>query len=146
MCGISGIFNFSGKNISSKNLLEKIINFQNKRGPDNKDLWSSEDRKIYLGHNRLSIIDLSKNANQPFVSKDKNFVITFNGEIYNYKEIKKELEDRNINFNSNSDTEVIIEAYKLWGIDSLNKLEACSHLQFMIFQKKNSYLQEIHLE
>ena len=101
MCGISGIFNFSGKNISSKNLLEKIINFQNKRGPDNKDLWSSEDRKIYLGHNRLSIIDLSKNANQPFVSKDKNFVITFNGEIYNYKEIKKELEDRNINFNRN---------------------------------------------
>ena len=77
-------------------------------------MWSSEDRKIYLEHNRLSIIDLSKNANQPFVSKDKNFVITFNGEIYNYKEIKKELEDRNINFNSNSDTEVIIEAYKLW--------------------------------
>ena len=46
MCGISGIFNFSGKNISSINLLEKIINFQNKRGPDNKDLWSSEDRKF----------------------------------------------------------------------------------------------------
>ena len=88
MCGISGIFNFSGKNISSQNLLEKIINFQNKRGPDNKDFWCSEDRKIYLGHNRLSIIDLSKDANQPFVSKDKNFVITFNGEIYNYKEIK----------------------------------------------------------
>ena len=136
MCGISGIFNFSGKNISSKNLLEKIINFQNNRGPDNKDLWSSEDRKIYLGHNRLSIIDLSKNANQPFVSKDKNFVITFNGEIYNYKEIKKELEDRNINFNSNSDTEVIIEAYKLWGIDSLNKLRGMFSFAIYDISKK----------
>lgn len=140
MCGISGIFNFSGKNISSKNLLEKIINFQNNRGPDNKDLWYSEDRKIYLGHNRLSIIDLSKDANQPFISKDKNFVITFNGEIYNYKEIKKELEDRHINFSSNSDTEVIIEAYKLWGIDSLNKLRGMFSFAIYDISKKKLLL------
>ena len=68
-------------NISSQNLLEKIINFQNKGVQITKICGVQKIRKIYLGHNRLSIIDLSKDGNQPFVSKDKTFVITFNGEI-----------------------------------------------------------------
>ena len=88
MCGISGIFNFSNNRIDNKEIIKKILIIQNERGPENKDLWESECKKITLGHNRLSIIDLSKNANQPFVTEDKNYIITFNGEIYNYKELK----------------------------------------------------------
>ena len=63
MCGISGIYNFANKNIKSKEIIKKIINLQNVRGPDNNNIWSSICNKVHLGHNRLSIIDLSNNAN-----------------------------------------------------------------------------------
>ena len=116
MCGISGIYNFLNKDLDGKKIIKKIIRIQNTRGPDNSNLWGSECNKVYFGHNRLSIIDLSNDANQPFVSKDKNYSITFNGEIYNYKSIKEELEKKNIFFKSKSDTEVILESYKYWGI------------------------------
>ncbi len=122
MCGISGIYNYNDKNINSKPVIEKILKLQSKRGPDDSGTWVSKCKKIFFGHNRLSIIDLSKNAKQPFLSNDKNYVITFNGEIYNFKEIKKELIEKRINFKSNSDTEVIIEAYKYWGLNFLKKL------------------------
>ena len=122
MCGISGIYNYSDKNISSKPVIEKILKLQSKRGPDDSGTWVSKCNKIFFGHNRLSIIDLSKNAKQPFLSNDKNYVIIFNGEMYNFKKIKKELIEKKINFKSNSDTEVIIEAYKYWGLNFLKKL------------------------
>ena len=122
MCGISGIYNSFNKDINSRRIIEKIIKLQDKRGPDGSDIWQSNCNKITFGHNRLSIIDLSEKARQPFVSKDNNLIITFNGEIYNYKEIKKELIQKNIIFKSNSDTEVILESYKFWGINFLNKL------------------------
>ena len=70
----------------------------------------------------MAIIDLTKNGRQPFVSKDGDLVITFNGEIYNFKEIKKELSAKNIFFKSNTDTEVILESYKYWGIDFIKRL------------------------
>ena len=122
MCGITGIYNYLEKPINSRSIIEKIVKIQNTRGPDDRGIWQSECKKICFGHNRLSIIDLSANAKQPFISKDKNFVITFNGEIYNYKEIKKELISNKVYFKSDSDTEVIIEAYKYWGLDFLTKL------------------------
>ena len=121
MCGISGIYNCFNKDINPKQIIKKITKIQNSRGPDGNAMWTSDCKKITFGHNRLSIIDLSDKARQPFVSKDKNFIITFNGEIYNYKEIKKELTHKDILFRSNSDTEVIVEAYKYWGLESLKK-------------------------
>lgn len=121
MCGISGIYNFFNKEIDSKRAIEKIIKIQNSRGPDENGLWISNCKNITFGHNRLSIIDLSEKAKQPFISKDENFIITYNGEIYNYIEIKNELIKKKIIFKSNSDTEVIIEAYKYWGLDCLKK-------------------------
>ena len=78
MCGISGIYNPLNKEINSQKITEKILTIQKKRGPDGKGIWISDCKKITLGHNRLSIIDLSNNANQPFVSKDGKTVITFN--------------------------------------------------------------------
>ena len=121
MCGISGIYNFLNKEIDSRRAIKKIIKIQNSRGPDENGLWISNCKNITFGHNRLSIIDLSEKAKQPFISKDENFIITFNGEIYNYIEIKNELIKKKIIFKSNSDTEVIIEAYKYWGLDCLKK-------------------------
>lgn len=133
MCGISGIFNFSNNRIDNKEIIKKILIIQNERGPENKDLWESECKKITLGHNRLSIIDLSKNANQPFVTEDKNYIITFNGEIYNYKELKDELIKKNIFFKTNSDTEVILQSYKHWGLDFIKYLRGM--YAFAIYDK-----------
>ncbi len=122
MCGISGIYNYLEKSIDAKSILEKIVKLQHTRGPDDQGIWISKCKKISFGHNRLAIIDLTKNGRQPFISKDGDLVITFNGEIYNFKEIKKELSAKNIFFKSNTDTEVILESYKYWGIDFLKRL------------------------
>ena len=75
MCGISGIYNFFNKEFDSRKTIEKIIKIQNSRGPDENGMWISNCNKITLGHNRLSIIDLSDKAKQPFISKDGNFNI-----------------------------------------------------------------------
>lgn len=120
MCGISGIFNPTLKKINQIEIINKILKVQKLRGPDNSAMWNSNCGKVTLGHNRLSIIDLSDSANQPFVSTDKRIVITFNGEIYNFQEIRERLLKKKIKFKSNSDTEVIIEAYKYWGLDFVN--------------------------
>ena len=108
MCGVTGIYNYLNKPINLRSTVEKIVELQHARGPDDRGIWQSKCNKVFFGHNRLTIIDLSKNGKQPFISKDENFVITFNGEIYNFKEIKKELTEKRIYFKSNSDTEVII--------------------------------------
>ena len=76
---------------------------------------------VFLGHTRLSIIDLSKNGSQPMNDSDSKISITYNGEIYNFDEIKKELYNKGYSFNSNTDTEVIIYAYKEWGIKCVDK-------------------------
>ena len=122
MCGISGIYNCSDRNINANKIIEDIIKLQDKRGPDDRGMWQSTCKKTTFGHNRLSIIDLTDKARQPLVSKDNSLVITFNGEIYNYKEIRNELSKNNILFKSNSDSEVILESYKCWGIEFVKKL------------------------
>ena len=120
MCGISGIFYPSLKKINQIEIINKILKVQKLRGPDNCGVWNSKCGKVTFGHNRLSIIDLTENANQPFVSNDKRIVITFNGEIYNFQEIRQQLLKKNTKFKSNSDTEIIVEAYKYWGLDFVN--------------------------
>ena len=122
MCGINGVYNYLNRSINIRLIVEKINKIQFLRGPDDNGLWQSNCKKLCLGHTRLSIIDLTKNAHQPFISKDEKYIITFNGEIYNYKELKNELIKKNVYFKSNSDTEVILEAYKFWGIEFVKKL------------------------
>jgi asparagine synthase (glutamine-hydrolysing) len=116
MCGIAGII---GQKASKSGILQ-MLECQKHRGPDFTDHYI-EDHKIALGHNRLSIIDLSSNANQPFTSEDGNFVMVFNGEIYNYIELRKELQPKYY-FRTQSDTEVLLNAYKEWGKKCLDKL------------------------
>lgn len=117
MCGI---FGFSAKGITEQQL-QNATDTLNVRGPDAGGYYLNGN--IGLGHRRLSIIDLSTGA-QPMYSTDKAVVIVFNGEIYNFKSIKKELEVLGVHFKTQSDTEVILEGYQKWGLDAcLSKLE-----------------------
>ena len=112
----------------------------NHRGPDNSGFWFSKSSKIGLGHNRLSIIDLSTNSHQPLVDSSKEYIITFNGEIYNYMFIKEELESLGVKFDTSSDTEVLLEAYKLWGNKSLDKLEGMFSFAIYDISKNKIFL------
>jgi len=122
MCGIVGIYSLNGKPIDPK-LLIKMRDTMVHRGPDGAGIWVSEDRKVGLGHRRLSIIDLSQAANQPMCNEDGTLWISFNGEIYNHAEIRKELEQIGGHHwkTDHSDTEVILHAFEEWGIDCLEK-------------------------
>src|SRR5439155_4922128 len=92
------------------------------RGPDDRGLWQSEDGSVSLGHRRLAIIDLSTRGHQPMTDGNGKLWITFNGEIYNYRELRQELEGRGHQFRTSTDTEVILEAYRAWGRECLQRL------------------------
>lgn len=113
MCGING-FNFSDENLIRK--MNEMIAY---RGPDDTGIFVGDG--ISLGHNRLSIIDLSPAGHQPMLSQDGNLVIVFNGELYNFKEIRTELQKLGRKFVSNSDTEVVLQSYEEYGADCLKK-------------------------
>ncbi len=132
MCGIAGII---GNNQENEHLMTKMLQIQNHRGPDATDFWT--DKNCIFGHNRLSIIDLSQTANQPMHSECDQYVIVFNGEIYNYLELKNELK-KEYNFKTNSDTEVILAGFKKWGKKILNELNGM--FSFAIWDKKNQVL------
>ncbi|TAJ06840.1 asparagine synthase (glutamine-hydrolyzing) [Marinilabiliaceae bacterium JC017] len=114
MCGINGIFSHTKQQYTHH--IGKMNNAMIHRGPDDHGVYSSD--YISLGHQRLSIIDLSTGGHQPMSTGDEQLTIVFNGEIYNYAEIKKEL---NYPFQSNCDTEVILAAWQQWGIKCLDK-------------------------
>ncbi len=111
MCGISGIINLNDSSINDEVNINKMNNRLISRGPDAKNIWYSQNKKIIFGHTRLSIIDPSTISNQPFFDNELNIVITYNGELYNYKELKKKLINFGYNFKTDSDTEVIIKLY-----------------------------------
>ncbi len=118
MCGIAGAINFNGEPISS-DLLKKMTSAISHRGPDGEGHWS--DGNIGLGHRRLSIIDLSSAGNQPMFCNNNRYVISYNGEVYNFKELKRELEILGYGFASKTDTEVILYSLIEWGEDAVNK-------------------------
>ena len=113
MCGING-FNFV-----NEDLIRKMNESTKHRGSDDDGFFISKNWSI--GHNRLSIVDLSENGHQPMFNRNKSLAIIFNGEIYNFKEIKKELLDKGYKFFSKTDTEVILYSYEEWGKDCLKK-------------------------
>lgn len=133
MCGIFGVTNF---NTSALKLARESLDTLQHRGPDQ---WNDYyDEYVYLGHRRLSIMDLSKQGIQPMVSTDKNVLITVNGEVYNFLELKNELQEK-YQFVSTSDSEVILHGYKEWGIDLLLK-KIDGMYAFSIYDKKNKKL------
>lgn len=125
MCGIAGTLVFQqGRFCVTEPYILQMCETLSHRGPDGAGTWISGDRRVGLGHRRLSIIDLSEQARQPMCNEDQTLWISFNGEIYNHGELRAELE-RSRNYlwrTSHSDTEVILHAFEEWGIDCLQKL------------------------
>jgi asparagine synthase (glutamine-hydrolysing) len=118
MCGITGILAFDRQKKIDPAVLSKMTDVIAYRGPDGFGYYNNAN--IALGHRRLSIIDLST-GDQPMFSDDGTIVLVFNGEIYNYIELREDLIKLGYHFKTNSDTEVIIKAYQHWGIDCQNK-------------------------
>jgi asparagine synthase (glutamine-hydrolysing) len=127
MCGIAG---FVGD--GDVKVLTRMIEKLRYRGPDDLGVW--HEGNIGLAHSRLSIIDLSKRGHQPMHSIDGKIIITFNGEIYNFRELKTKLEQKGKIFKSQSDTEVIIQLYEVYGEESFEKLEGM--FAFGLYDKK----------
>jgi len=117
MCGIAGIIDPKKSTSENMELLNSMLKIQHHRGPDSTGTWT--DNTVFLGHNRLSIIDLSEAANQPM--HYKQFSLIFNGEVYNYVELKKELEAMGHIFSTHSDSEVILHAFEQWGHDCVKR-------------------------
>lgn len=120
MCGIAGIVDPSHVlGVSRmKVTLDKMNSSLANRGPDQQGVWMTTDAVVGLAHRRLSILDLSEAGHQPMVSASKRFVLVYNGEIYNFRELRKELESRGYSFRGNSDTEVVGAGIQEWGLVS----------------------------
>jgi asparagine synthase (glutamine-hydrolysing) len=118
MCGICGIFNLTGNPVKPVDL-RKMTDAIAHRGPDSEGFYI--DSFIGLGHRRLSIIDLSRAGHQPMSSPDGNYAIIYNGETYNFRELRVELEQLGWQFQSRTDTEVILYAYIQWGVDCVSR-------------------------
>lgn len=124
MCGIVGKINFnSGHSSIERETINDMLSVIEHRGPDGRGIWISENKNVGLGHNRLSIIDLSENANQPMISESGRYSMVFNGEIYNYLELKSSLEQSGSKFKSSSDSEVLLRLFELKQEKCLNDLD-----------------------
>ncbi len=112
MCGIAGLAGLSPVNELA---VGHMIDLMAHRGPDGRGTWRSPDGRVCLGHRRLAILDLSERGAQPMTSADGHLCITYNGELYNYVEIRERLKREGSEFRTATDTEVVIEAYRVWG-------------------------------
>lgn len=130
MCGING---FNWKNLT---LIEKMNKSIKHRGPDNDNIYV--DNKVSLGHVRLSIIDLSSAGNQPMSNDDESVWISYNGEVYNFLELRKELEEKGYKFKSNTDTEAILHAYEEWGYNCVERFDGM--WAFVLYDKNKNKL------
>lgn len=134
MCGIAGIINTKGAAVAPE-LIGRMTDAVSHRGPDGRGIYMHEN--IALGHRRLSIIDLSDLASQPMIYADR-YVMVFNGEIYNYIELRNELESHGYRFKSRGDAEVLLASYDCWGKECVNRFNGM--WAFAIFDKKTKKL------
>jgi len=135
MCGISGTFG-----LADESVIHAMTEAMAHRGPDDQGIYLDPAGKVALGHRRLSIIDLSAAGHQPMSYDNERYWITYNGEIYNYREIRADLENRGHRFNSATDTEVILAAYAQWGASCLDRLRG-----MFAFAIWDSHQQELFL-
>ena len=143
MCGITGILNFDQQPVSYsmiKLMTDSIIH----RGPDGEGQWT--DNYIGLGHRRLAIIDLSPAGHQPMQTRDGRYILTYNGEVYNFKELRIELESLGYQFHSNTDSEVVLNAFAEWKDACVEKFNGMFAFAIWDKKKKNYSLQEIDME
>ena len=135
MCGICGIFNLNGEPVSPANL-RKMTDSIEHRGPDGEGFYI--DSFIGLGHRRLAIIDLSPAGHQPMLTKDEQYSLTYNGEIYNFQELRVELESLGYQFRSRTDSEVVLYAYAEWGPECVDRFNGM--FAFAIWDKTRQEL------
>ncbi|MBD1109348.1 asparagine synthase (glutamine-hydrolyzing) [Pelagibacterales bacterium SAG-MED50] len=139
MCGINGFYSKTSSTFN--NAITNMNSAISHRGPDTDGVWNDKNTGVVLGHQRLSIIDLSKAGHQPMQSHSDQFIMTYNGEIYNHLEIRNELEKSNasINWRGTSDTETLLQAIEFWGIEiTLQKIVGM--FAFAVWDKKNRCL------
>ncbi|MCY7410863.1 MAG: asparagine synthase (glutamine-hydrolyzing) [Chitinophagales bacterium] len=138
MCGIAGIVAKKNEGKEWMKYLHAATNALKLRGPDAQNYFS--ENQVAFGHCRLSIIDLSEAANQPMTDEQKHYTIIYNGEIFNFKLLKKDLEQRGISFNTNSDTEILLKLYDLYGKEMLQMLNGFFALAIYDHQQKNVFI------
>ena len=144
MCGITGIFAYADpKKTWPRQNLDGMLNTLAHRGPDDHGVHLEPG--LFLGHARLAVIDLSLAGHQPMFSDDKRYVISYNGEIYNFKEIRKELQDMGRHFVSHSYTEVLITAWQEWGAACLDRLDGIFAFALYDGKEKTLFLVRDHL-
>jgi asparagine synthase (glutamine-hydrolysing) len=120
MCGISGIW-YSKHDIQVKTVIIAFNQALQHRGPDGEGYFQDEHLNLALGHVRLSILDISERGRQPMISRDGRYVLTFNGEVFNFLELRSELKYRGYSFISDTDSEVVLYAFQEWGISAFSK-------------------------
>ena len=135
MCGILGILNRTGEPVE-RALVERLTTTMTHRGPDGDGVWTGDN--VGLGHRRLAVIDLSEKAAQPMRDPATGITLTYNGELYNYRELRSELQALGHRFTSRSDTEVVLRAYVEWGSECLHRFNG--HFAFGIWDAKSQHL------
>ncbi|MDJ0977847.1 MAG: amidotransferase 1, exosortase A system-associated [Erythrobacter sp.] len=137
MCGLAGLFDPDGKATIAIGRVERMAQALTHRGPDGAGVWSAPG--ITLGHRRLSVIDL-EGSPQPMLSVDGRAVVAFNGEIYNYEEIRAELANEGVRFATKGDTEVILAAWQRWGVDCLARFDGMFVFALYDLDKRQLFL------
>ena len=137
MCGIAGIINFNQTSVSEQ-LIRTMMETIKHRGPDDEGIFMEDP--IGMGFVRLSILDLSASGHQPMFSPDQRYVCTFNGEIFNYIELREELKLLGHVFKTNTDTEVLLAAFAAWGEACLDKFNGMWALAIYDRHKKTAFL------
>ena len=139
MCGIGGYW--TPKESINLEVAYRMLETLKERGPDYSDLWKNEEKGLVILHSRLSVVDKSNKGNQPMSSYNKRFIITFNGEIYNHMELRKDIERQEAfsHWRSNSDTETLLEAISLWGLEKATK-KLVGMFAFAIIDRENNKL------
>ena len=126
MCGIAGIISLRGLKVENgKSRVRQMLTSMSYRGPDGSGVYESKDKTVILGNNRLAITDPKVKINGPFLSSDKKLVLSYNGEIYDYKYQRSILQNKGIKFNTNTDTEILLNGLRINGLDYLSKIDGC---------------------
>ena len=136
MCRIAGIISTSLEKFDRNDKVKRMCHVLKHGGPDDEGIFDDQESGLTFGHRRLSIIDLSHNGHQPMADAQQRVWITFNGEIYNYLELKDQLIKLGARFISSTDTEVIISAYIYWGIAAFAKLRGI--FAFALYDKEKA--------
>ena len=141
VCGIAGIVSLNGRSICDISArLNKMKGLLKHRGPDQSGSYISDDCRIGIYNNRLTIVGIKDNLNLPLRKNDSSFILSFNGEVYNYKELRKKLKKSGFEFETNTDTEVLLNGLIEKGINFLQFIDGMWGLAFVDRNQKNVYL------